>query len=376
MSTSQSASSDTPTRARHPAVRQAVQLAADLREPSHVGRAEKVCSGVPYSLMEPRLLQMLSRRHTLPNAGREGVPERSGQCPCEGGEDVRRSCPAWTIPRNYVGVMTIPCLTLRSVAAALAALCIPAVVATAPAMAATAAPGDAVVYDALGDSYGSGFGVPPYSATCGRSSAAYAVQIDGQMRIELDDFAACAGATTGSLLATQLDALDEDTDLVTLSVGGNDIGWGSVVGACVVGGDTQCETALSSVRNVIETVLPGLLDATYTQIVAAAPDAHVVVTGYPRLFSPEYGAYYNASPAEQQEMNDGADVLNAVIAEVAGDYGFQFVDVTDRFVDHGVNAPEPWVLGLTDPGRFHPNLAGYRAYAAAVTSSVNPRDLR
>ncbi|MFK5647971.1 hypothetical protein ACI3ET_15835 [Ornithinimicrobium sp. LYQ121] len=50
--------------------------------------------------------------------------------------------------------------------------------------------------------------------------------------------------------------------------------------------------------------------------------------------------------------------------------------MTKRFVNHGVNAPEPWVLGLTDPGLFHPNLSGYRAYAAAVTSSVNPRDLR
>ncbi len=31
------------------------------------------------------------------------------------------------------------------------------------------------------------------------------------------------------------------------------------------------------------------------------------MTGYPRLFSPEYGAYLGASPAEQQALNDGAD---------------------------------------------------------------------
>ena len=117
-------------------------------------------------------------------------------------------------------------------------------------------------------------------------------------------------------------------------------------------------------------------DATSAHIAAAAHHAHVVVTGYPRLFSPESGDYFNAPPAEQQAMNDGADLLNSVIAEAAGDAGFQFVDVTSRFVGHGVNAPEPWVLGVTDPGRFHPNLAGYEAYAAAVTSQVNPRDLR
>ena len=58
-------------------------------------------------------------------------------------------------------------------------------------------------------------------------------------------------------------------------------------------------------------------------------------------------------------------------AEKAAEYGFQFVDVRSRFVDHGVNAPEPWILGLTDPGLFHPNLSGYRACTAAVTSSLN-----
>lgn len=232
------------------------------------------------------------------------------------------------------------------------------------------------MYDALGDSYGSGFGVPPYEDECGRSSAAYGHQIDGRMRIELDDFAACAGATTTSLEASQLGALDGDTNLVTVSIGGNDIGWGEVVGACVILSDGKCAVALGMTSERIQERLPGLLEDTYSQIEEAAPNAHVVVTGYPRLFSPKYGDYYNASPAEQQAMNEGADLLNSVISNAAAEHGFQFVDVTKRFVGHGVNAPKPWVLGFTDPGRFHPNLSGYRAYAAAVTSSVNPRDLR
>jgi lysophospholipase L1-like esterase len=233
-----------------------------------------------------------------------------------------------------------------------------------------------VVYDALGDSYGSGYGAPPYYDACGRSLGAYAQQVDGRMRIDLDDFAACAGATTDTLETGQLWALDEETDLVTVSVGGNDIGWGTVVGACVLSTDAHCAGALGAMTGAIQLLLPTLLHDTYSRIEAAAPDAHVVVTGYPRLFSPEFGDYHNASPAEQQLMNEGADRLNAVIEEVAAEHGFQFVDVTRRFDGHGVNAPEPWVLGLTDPAAFHPNPSGYEAYAAAVTSSVNPRDLR
>ncbi|NLW99940.1 MAG: SGNH/GDSL hydrolase family protein [Actinomycetales bacterium] len=265
-------------------------------------------------------------------------------------------------------------ITSRTMWSALAsaALVLPAITA-APASAAPKAP---VVFDALGDSYGSGYGVPPYSQECGRSAAAYAVQIDGRMRIQLDDFAACAGATTNSLEAGQLWALDEDTDLVTVSIGGNDIGWGTVVAACVAGSDLQCAGAIAATTATITDTLPGLLRDTYSQIEGAAPNAHVVVTGYPRLFSPEYGSYFNASPSEQQAMNDGADLLNAVIAGVAAEYGFQVVDVTKRFIDHGVNAPDPWILGLTDPGLFHPNLSGYEAYAAAVTAAINPNSLR
>ncbi len=237
---------------------------------------------------------------------------------------------------------------------------------------ATAAGPPRLQYDVLGDSYASGFGVPPYEA-CGRSQSAYGVLVDGRARLELDDFVACGGATTTSLVAGgQLGALDADTDLVLLSIGGNDIGWSQAVTACLGGTDVQCAGATTVVRGRIATVLPGLLDSLHAQISAAAPDARVVVTGYARLFSPEYGAYLGASPAEQGVLNDGADQLNGVVAAAAARHGFDFVDVTDRFVGHGVNALEPWLLGAFDPGAFHPNLTGYEAYAGAVTAAIKP----
>lgn len=259
--------------------------------------------------------------------------------------------------------------TVRSGLAAVA-LAIPFVFGAATA---SAMPRPPVVYDALGDSYASGYGVPPYDA-CGRSQSAYAVQLDGRMKIDLDDFAACAGATTVSLVTGgQLNALDERTDLVTISIGGNDTGWSSAVVACLAGSDAQCAGALAVTSDRITTDLPGLLDSVYSQVSASAPDAHVVVTGYPRLFSPEFGPFLAASASEQQGLNDGADLLNGVIAEAAAEHGFQFVDVTKRFLGHGVNAPEPWILGPFDPGAFHPNADGYEAYTAAVTAAINPR---
>lgn len=97
-----------------------------------------------------------------------------------------------------------------------------------------------------------------------------------------------------------------------------------------------------------------------------------MVTGYPHLFTPESGDYLGASAAEQQAINDTADLLNDVIADAAARHGFQYVDVTDRFEGHGANSADPWI----NPSNFHPTAAGQEAYAAALTSQVKPRDLR
>ncbi|AXH96039.1 SGNH/GDSL hydrolase family protein [Ornithinimicrobium avium] len=232
-------------------------------------------------------------------------------------------------------------------------------------------------YDALGDSFAAGTGVDP--------SQAYPNVLDGRMKIALDDFVAVSGATVQTMLTGQLGTLDEDTDVVTITVGGNDIEWGQVVLACLARPDPVCAAAVAQVEQGITAGLPALLEAAYTQVRAAAPDAHVVVTGYPRLFSPEYGAYtvplspdssLEASVAEQQMMNDAADLLNATIRTTAEAHGFQFVDVTRRFKGHGVNSPDAYLFGVLDPAPFHPNVDGQHEYGVALRSQINPNSLR
>ncbi|QFG67891.1 SGNH/GDSL hydrolase family protein [Ornithinimicrobium pratense] len=239
------------------------------------------------------------------------------------------------------------------------------------------------VYDALGDSFASGSGAAAAQDACGRNDLAYPHVLDGRMRIALDDFAACGGATIPSMLATQMAALGTETDLVTVSIGGNDIGWSAAVTACLVGTEAQCAQSIQATTQSIEQQLPADLGAAYTQIRVAAPDAHVVVTGYPRLFSPEHGDFVPfpqlpgmISVAEQRLLNDGADLLNAVIADVAADHGFQFVDVTSRFTGHGVNAGDAWLTGLDHPVPLHPTAEGQHAYGVALRSQINPTSLR
>ena len=238
--------------------------------------------------------------------------------------------------------------------------------------AASATQSASIRYDALGDSYSAGFGAGRPVGPCRRSRSAYAVQLDGRMNVHLDDFVACSGATTASLVSGgQLRALDQDTDLVTVSIGGNDIRWGPAIAACIGGTDEQCAAAVTAARTRITDVLPALLDRVYDQISAAAPRAQVLVVGYPHLFSPAHGAFLLASPAELQSLNDGADLLRDALAAAARRHGFDFVDVTARFADHGANAPDPWIWGPFNATPFHPNADGYRAYTAAVEAALD-----
>lgn len=245
---------------------------------------------------------------------------------------------------------------------------------------ATAAPPE-VIYDALGDSYAAGYGVAP--------ERAHPNMLDGVMQIDLDDFAAVSGATVATMLADQLDALDADTDLVTVSIGGNDIPWTAVVLACAATDDANCQYWLGQASAAINGLLPGALDQAYTGVRAAAPEAHVAITGYPRLFSPEYGDYtgvvdfppfglvpFEVTVAEQEAMNALADALNGVVADRAAAHGFQYVDVTSRFEGHGVNSPRNWIGTMDSSGPLHPTERGQHAYGVALRSQLNPNDLR
>lgn len=229
-------------------------------------------------------------------------------------------------------------------------------------------------YVALGDSYSSGSGLGSYTdAACKRSDLAYPSLLAAELGAELV-FEACFGATTEDLIAGQVDALDNDTDLVTLTVGGNDIDWNKAVLACMVPGH-DCTGDIERSERLAEEELPALLDALYTEIDARSPHAEVHVLGYPRLFSAQSAcdAFGLISVEEQRRMNEGADTLSEVIEAAALAHGFIYVDVRDRFEGHAVCDDDPWLHGLTYPvgDSYHPKRAGHaEAYLPALTAAL------
>ncbi|MFY9806123.1 MAG: SGNH/GDSL hydrolase family protein [Pseudonocardiaceae bacterium] len=243
------------------------------------------------------------------------------------------------------------------------------VLTVAPSTAVAAPPPGAGDYVALGDSYSSGVGTgvyDPASGACARSPLSYPPLWAAEHRPASFGFAACSGATTADVRASQLPALQTTTDLVTITVGGNDAGFSAVLQTCTVAeSDRTCVAAVDAAEAFERSVLPDRLTRTYAAIRRAAPVAQVVVLGYPRLFDLAPSCTDPQAPniARRAKLNEAADVLDGVIQSVSQQFGFSFGEVRGLFADHGICSADPWINGPSVPtvvGPYHPNQMGYR----------------
>ncbi|WP_426979181.1 SGNH/GDSL hydrolase family protein [Pseudarthrobacter sp. O4] len=252
-----------------------------------------------------------------------------------------------------------------ALAAGLATLAIGAGLAAAPAHAAPAR--SAIAYVALGDSYAAGQGAEHYTDTtapaCFVSKKGYPVLGDRTQDVELVANLACSGKTTQDVIDLQLPRLTPTAKLLTITAGGNDLNVGAVVVACGGGLQTPgCGPALQTAQANLA-LIPERVGTLILAAHAVAPEAKIVVTGYPHLFEPSI----DALPAT---ANTFVDALNASIAGAAAatsrlGVNTQYVDVAPAFAGHGLGSKEPWInLDLSDgltPDDYHPNAKGYRS---------------
>jgi lysophospholipase L1-like esterase len=224
-------------------------------------------------------------------------------------------------------------------------------------------------YVAQGDSYASGTGTGEYyDAGCQRSNHSYAVKLAAKRGLMLTH-AACSGARIPDVRANQLAMLSDETDLVTLSIGGNDAGFSRVITECAKPAPFSCEGDIAGARTFISDTLPGQLDSLYTEIEMNAPNARVIVLGYPHLFNGEQcNILARISPAEQDQLNGVADLLATKTAEVAAAHGFELLDVRTQFTGHRICDDVEWLNGLSNPigESYHPNRAGHDTFTALL----------
>jgi lysophospholipase L1-like esterase len=235
-------------------------------------------------------------------------------------------------------------------------------------------------YVALGDSYSSGVGAGSYissSGSCDRSTNAYSQLWANSRHPASYVSVACSGATTQDVLANQISALSSSTTLVSITIGGNDVGFSSVMQTCVLDSDSACLNAINTAMNQAKTILPGRLANTFAAIRQAAPSAHVVVLGYPELYDLGHSWYCpGLSGTDRTALNNAADLLDTQISTAAHNAGDTFADVRGNFHGHELcDFFNEWLhsVDVTDVGdSYHPNASGQGGGYYAAFSAVAP----
>ncbi|WP_327120850.1 SGNH/GDSL hydrolase family protein [Streptomyces sp. NBC_01341] len=258
--------------------------------------------------------------------------------------------------------------TSRTATAALLALALASVALPASAASPAGTAAAAVEYVALGDSYASGTGAGSYSdAACTRSRNAYPALWATANRPASFAFVACGGAKIPDVLGSQVGALDEDTTLVSLSIGGNDSGFASTMLSCQYSTQSACERALRTAGEYVVNELPGELDSLYATVRARAPHAKVVVIGYPHLYKEGGLCLGGLSSAKRTAVNQGSDLLNDTIAGRAAAAGFAFADGRPAFAGHEICTGDAWISSTN----VHPTAEGHEsAYLPAFTAAA------
>jgi lysophospholipase L1-like esterase len=255
---------------------------------------------------------------------------------------------------------------------------------------------------ALGDSYSSGEGAPPFVSgtakpgvnTCHRSPRSWPELVGAATQRSVTSVA-CSGAEIEEVLRSDPDRVERERktsqirrlrntrpEVVTLTIGGNDVGFFEVLRKCVTAfrrcdriyredGRDELERRISD----LEERLPGV----YRKVRAAGSAARLVVVGYPRIF-PSRPALFTCTwmeSAELRYLNEKAASLNAAIRRAAARAQVSYVDVSEALQGHELSCRSgSWVnpLRLTPVGlpySFHPTADGHAALADVVE-----RDLR
>ncbi len=261
-------------------------------------------------------------------------------------------------------------------------------------------------YVALGDSYTAGPGITPQDPSipgCLRSDANYPNLIAPDLAQPAFRDVSCSGAQTKDMNAAQdvdpdpdnppqLDGLDTGTQLVTLGIGGNDIGFSEIAKKCGElfvarnGQGSPCKdfyTANGSdvIGDRIAALAPKL-DAVLDGIDARSPEAEAFVVGYPAIL-PETTTLFELCqpvlPVAKGDVpflrDDVEKRLNATIEYVAMASGDTYVDTYGPSIGHDAcQAPsvrwvEP-VVPAADAAPLHPNRAGMEGTAEAVRATM------
>jgi lysophospholipase L1-like esterase len=259
-------------------------------------------------------------------------------------------------------------------------------------------------YVALGDSYTSGPGLPaqlgpqtnpPAPAACQRSSDNYPTIVAKSLGVAVDDVS-CLGASTkdlnasqGSGIPAQLSALGPSTSLVSLGIGGNDLGFSSVVANCAaitpwgatkVGWSCRSHYTVNGVDELVSLVhqVGDRVAALLTDVRSRAPQARVFVIGYPDIVPANGRGCWPMLPFSSPDLDYVRSIevdLNDTLSSDASAAGDGFVNMATPSADHNActSATSRWVEPIVpSPGTFplHPSAVGMAGMARVLEGAI------
>ena len=244
-----------------------------------------------------------------------------------------------------------------------------------------------IVLVALGDSFSSGEGAPPYDATpktCQRSDLGWARRLDADSTAVVSlDLNACAGAKTANLtepwasrhLPAQIPTTpDPDVTLVMFTVGGNDVGFGDIVATCFV---VSCASVPSSAGflGVVNALTDSLRVNVYPALERAYPKAEIVHVGYPRLTPapgrPVEGCAWLAADEQVATAQIVAAVNDAIQRAADVSQAVTYLDATEALAGHELCSGSSWLQPVRIGGasQAHPTEEGQRALERAIAAA-------
>lgn len=255
-------------------------------------------------------------------------------------------------------------------------------------------------YVALGDSYTAGPLIPTQvDLNCLRSNHNYPSLVAASAGSPSFADVSCSGATTNDILNSgsgqlgisvppQLAAVTSNTALVTVQIGGNDIGFSGIITDCAqaslsspfgspcknkytAGGTDQLQARINAAAPKVTAVL----QAVHT----AAPSARVVVIGYPAILPDSGYGCWPVVPIAYQDVPYLRAVeksLNAMLASTAAANHATYADVYTPSIGYDAckSSGTRWVEGLVPQNSaapFHPNATGEQGMANAVLTKMN-----
>jgi lysophospholipase L1-like esterase len=272
-------------------------------------------------------------------------------------------------------------------------------------------------YVALGDSYAAGEGISPWEPgtesvpvgdRCHRSvDRSYSRLLEFVVQPDKEVFRACSGAVVANVydavqihdgrpdyqgLQVEPDILDADVRLITVTMGGNDLDFASVLRFCAF--RSHCQDHVYQDGLTLDRWIPVHLEqlgadltTLFQRLHQDAPNARIVALGYPALFPdkrPPLLSPHNEAcklllgrwdGTERAAIRYWGQQLNAKIQNAAFDSKVDYVDVFPFFVGHepcGSNGDWIRFLGVTTDapvrdGSFHPTPQGQEEMARIVS---------